>query len=120
MESGESFEKFCSNINDKDYRIFFTGHKGFHIEIHPKVIAPIPNIDRICQFNNKRKEINKRFGDCFCDVLHDHVRLHNSINSWINHSGVQVCAMNYEISNDELFNCYIDEISDKAKKLIKI
>lgn len=32
-------QKYCSDYKDDDYRIFFTGHKGFHIEIRPEAIG---------------------------------------------------------------------------------
>ena len=55
-------KEYCSSLKDEDYRIFFTGHKGFHIEIHPRAISIPPNINRRQYFEDKRKEINKRFG----------------------------------------------------------
>lgn len=111
-------KKYCSNLKNEDYRIFFTGHKGFHIEIHPRAISIPPNVDRWQYFENRRKEINTRFGNSFVDKFHSHVRLHNSINSWIDYSGRQVCSANFEVSIDELFSFSIKDIVGKAKNLV--
>ena len=46
--------KYCSNLKDEDYQAFFTGHKGFHIEINPRAINISPNVDRWNHFENRR------------------------------------------------------------------
>lgn len=109
--------EYCSNLKDEDYRILFTGHKGFHIEIHPRVISMPPNVDRWQHFKNKRKEINNRFGNAFVDKFHSHVRLHNSINSWIDYSGQRIYSMNFEVNTNELFSLTVEDISARAKNL---
>lgn len=110
-------KEYCSSFEGKDFRIFFTGHKGFHIEIHPRAIKMPQNIDRSQYFENRRKEINKKFGNDFVDRFHDHVRLHNSINSWIDYSGRIVCLLSYEVSVDELFRLNAEDILLKARNL---
>lgn len=107
----------CSSLEDKNYRIFFTRHKGFHIEIHPRAITTLHNIDRWKYFENVRKDINKKFGNGFVDKFHNHVRLHNSINSWIDYSGRSVCLMSYEISVDEVHKLSIESILKRARTL---
>lgn len=109
--------EYCSNFNDKNYRVFFTGHKGFHIEIDPKAICISLNINRRPQFESRRKEINEKFGDAFVDRFHDHVRLHNSVNRWIDYSGQTLDSMNFEISINELFGLSAEDIFVKAKSL---
>jgi len=110
-------KKYCSNLKDEDYRIFFTGHKGFHLEIDPRAINIPPNVDRQQHFENRLKDINKRFGDAFVDKLHHHVRLHNSINRWIDYSGRTVSTMNFELSIRELFSLNEKDIFTKAENL---
>lgn len=110
-------EAYCSNLKDEDYRIFFTGHKGFHIEICPRAINIPPNVDQWQHFENRRKDINKLFGNAFVDKFHSHVRLHNSINSWIDYYGQRVYSMNFEVSIDELFSLRAEDISAKAENL---
>jgi len=109
--------EYCSKLERTNYRVFFTGHKGFHIEIHPKAIEISPHRDRRQHFENIRKDINKQYGNAFVDVFHDHIRLHNSVNSWIDYSGERVDSMNFEVSTDELFNLSAEHIFLKARKL---
>jgi len=109
--------EYCSNLKDKDYRIFFTGHKGFHIEIQPKAVGISPCLDRWQHFENIRKDINKRFGNSFVDKFHPHIRLRNSVCSWIDYSGEKVDSVNFEISIDELFSSSAEDIFAKAKNL---
>ena len=110
-------EKYCSNLKDEDYRIFFSGHKGFHIEVHPRAISIPPNVDWLQHFENRRKEMNKLFGNAFVDKFHPHVRLHNSVNSWIDCSGTKIYSMNFEVSIDELLSLSAKDIFIKAKNL---
>lgn len=110
-------KEYCSCLRDDDYRIFFTGHKGFHIEIRPGAIDVQPYMDRRQYFRNRRKEVNNRFGKDFTDPSQEHIRLHNSINVWIDRYGQRVYRMNFEVSLDELFSLSAEEISSKASKL---
>jgi hypothetical protein len=109
-------KEYCSDLQQGDYRIFFTGHKGFHIEIQPTAMGMAPH-DRWQNFENRLKDINKRFGNNFVDKVHPHVRLHNSVNSWIDHSGRTIYAMSLEVSVDELSSLTADDIFAKAENL---
>jgi len=111
-------KEYFANLKSRDYRIFFTGHKGFHIEISPSAIGVSSNTNRWHFFEKVRVEINKRFGSAFIDKFHLHVRLHNSINSWIDYYGKRVDYMNYEVSIDELFNLQAADIVKKARNLV--
>ena len=111
-------KEYFINLKSRDYRIFFTGHKGFHIEISPSAIGVSSNTNRWHFFEKVRVEINKRFGSAFIDKFHLHVRLHNSINSWIDYYGKRVDYMNYEVSIDELFNLQAADIVKKARNLV--
>ncbi len=107
----EYFYKFREN----DFRIFFTGHKGFNIEIHPKALQiSSSSSDRYRQFTRIRKEINAVFGDSFADKLHNEVRLHDSINRFISSDGVVMNRMKFEISVRELKRITVDEICLKS------
>jgi len=110
-------KEYCSSLEDKDYRIFFTGHKGFRIEIQSRALGISTCIDRWQHYETIRKDINKRFGNAFVDKFHSHIRLHNSVNSWIDFSGRIVHSMNFEVSVDELFSVGAEEIFLKAKNL---
>lgn len=113
-------KEYCSHLKDEDYRVFFTGHKGFHIEIQPRAIDIPAYVDRWQHFENIRKDINKRFGSAFVDLFHSHIRLHNSINSWIDYSGQQIYSMNFKIDIDELFSLSVEDITAKAKNMAHI
>jgi len=52
-------KNYCSNLKDEDYRILFTGHKGFHIEVRPGAINIPPHVDQWRYFETERTEINK-------------------------------------------------------------
>lgn len=108
---------YCSSLSAEDYRVFFTGHKGFHVEINPRAIKPPPNVGRLQHFENRRKYINQLFGSTFIDKFHPHVRLHNSINSWIDYSGKRVYSMNFEVDIDGLFDLSAEQIFAKARNL---
>lgn len=110
-------QEYCSNFKDDEYRIFFTGHKGFHIEIRPEAIDVQPHIDRRQYFENRRKEVNSHFGKGFVDPFHDHIRLHNSINVWIDCSGQRICRMKFELTLRELNSLSVDEICSKSERL---
>lgn len=110
-------QEYCSNSKDGDYRIFFTGHKGFHIEIRPGAIGLQTHMDRRAYFEKRRKEVNNHFGNGFVDPFHEHIRLHNSINVWIDYSGQLVCRMKFEITRRELDSLSIDEICSQSKRL---
>ena len=110
-------KKYCSNLKDEDYRVLFTGHKGFHIEVRPSAISTSPHVDRRQCFERERTEINKSFGHDFVDKFHDHVRLHNSINHWIDYSGKETYSMSFEASVDGLFSLSAEDIFARAKDL---
>jgi hypothetical protein len=112
-------KEYCFNLKGKDYRIFFTGHKGFHIEVKPKATGMSPCLDQRQHFENIRKDINERLGNAFIDTFHPHVRFHNSVNSWIARSGERVDSMNFEVKIDELFSLSAEDIFVKAKNLAR-
>ena len=52
-------------------------------------------------------------------MFHDHIRLHNSVNSWIDYSGERVDLMNFEVSFDELFSLSSEDIFVEARNLAR-
>ncbi|MBM2832630.1 MAG: hypothetical protein HW414_1682 [Dehalococcoidia bacterium] len=109
--------EYCSSLRGDSYRIFFSGHKGFHVEIHPRAINTPHNTGRLPYFESKRKEVNEKFGANFVDRFHEHLRLHHSANCWIDYGGHTACLMNYEVSVNELFRLSADEMLSRAKNL---
>lgn len=110
-------KEYCSNLIDGDYRIFFTGHKGFHIEIRPEAIGVRAHMDRRHYFEKRRKEVNNHFRTGFVDPFHKCLRLHNSINIWIDYSGQWVCRMIFELTFKELDSLSINEICSRSERL---
>ena len=101
-------EIVCSyNVKENDIRVFFTGRKGFNIEILPSPLKIVGTTKQQDQAEDKRKEIiqelrkgknlsssseNGRIhlgsnsvssNGTLIDTIHDYNRLHNSFNSWI-------------------------------------
>ena len=107
-------EGYCSSLEIGSYRIFFSGHKGFHVEVKPEATGISPSAKRWQHFENIRKSINRRFGDSFIDKFHPHVRLHDSINSWIGYDSVTVNAMTFEVGISDLFRLSADDIFARA------
>lgn len=121
----------------KDFRIFFTGHKGFNIEIRPMVLnisGQIP--DQIRLSNNIQVNIinhlrNIHYVQCetinavddfgtiidstygsryFPELKHPYTRLHNSINSWVGDNGKITSRKKIELSYQDLLNKSIEDI----------
>ncbi len=110
-------QEYCSNFKEDEYRIFFTGHKGFNIEIHPRVFGELSKVHRRRVFGQELREINNHYGRSFVDPQHEHVRLHRSINNWIDYSGVWNYAMKIQMTKRQLATGNVEDILNKAKKL---
>mgnify|MGYP001602302971 CR=1 FL=1 len=94
-------------LKDSDIQLFFTGHKGFNIEILPSALglAGIASEwdNKVCNIREEIiSELRRSAGlvsqsgqarnivsakGTVIDGIHDYVRLHNSINKWIETSG---------------------------------
>jgi len=116
----------------RDFRIFFTGHKGFNIEIKPQSIAVYDlSYDQETLYGEKRiiiirylRKLNsidikcRNFVDnngTIIDLIHNHVRLHDSINSWIDNNGKVISRRKKELIYTELFNKSITDICDSGE-----
>ncbi len=127
-----------------DLRIFFSGRKGFNIEIRPEALGisgPVPdqiklssrkldNIIGILRNNNNIQDATKNivssqktvidriYGDRFGYKLkHPCVRLHGSINKWIRGDGKAVARRKIEITYKQLWEKSAAEISSESEKL---
>jgi len=134
-------------ISKDDLRIFFSGHKGFNIEIYPQALKMRGMIsDQIKCFsmnldgtidvlrrNNKvlndtRNMVSNRgtcidriYGDRFGYKLkHPYIRLHNSVNKWIRGSESEITRMKIELTVKQLRNMSVAEISSKSEELAQI
>jgi hypothetical protein len=109
--------KLLCHLETDDFHIFFSGHKGFNIEIRPKALGISPSINQWRQFRNKRLEINSTFGDNFIDTIKEYVRLHDSINRWIANNGKEENRMKFELSLHELNNLDIEDVCTRSERL---
>ncbi len=113
--------EYLYQFNEKDFRIFFTGHKGFHVEILSRALGLIDCERTEEQYEHIIDNINDIFSrnkaTRFIDKVHDEIRLHNSINRWIDKNGKIINRMKFELSIQELKNSSIDEICRKSELL---
>lgn len=112
-------KEYLFRLKDDDFRIFFTGHKGFNIEVRPQALGIASNRNREQGFDHRLKEINKIFGNSFVDGYHDFLRLHDSINSWVSINGKITHRMKFELTSDELNSMSIEEICLISEKLAR-
>lgn len=129
----------CShNGNDGDIRVFFTGHKGFNIEILPSAIGITGTIRQqktlrelkrrdIIQKLRQGKNLGSSSKDCSIplgsnsvtangtsiDQNQDYTRLHNSINKWIQ-DGTAKAREKTEFTIAELYNLSLEQIIAKS------
>ena len=133
-------DEFRVDINS--LRIFFTGHKGFNLEIRPQAldirgstcdqIRKSANIlhqitvalrgGKSWQTTNRVSDVgtvvDQIYGDRFCYTLkHPYIRLHGSLNMWISSDGKTRTRMKIELTVDELNKLPATEIASRAEKL---
>jgi len=109
-------EHLCE-LKEGDLRIFFTGHKGFNIEVRPQALGIVSLDNQWRQFRDIRAAINKTFGDNFVDTIKERLRLHDSINRWIANDGEEVNRMKFELSLCELNSLGVEEICRRSERL---
>ncbi len=114
-------EEYLCKFKEGDYRILFTGHKGFNIEVRPRALGITCTGNRQREFERRLRYINKVFGGSsnkkFVDKIHDEIRLHNSINRWIANDGNTVNRMKFELGIQELSSLSADEICQRSENL---
>jgi len=113
--------EYLYGFKKEDFRIFFTGHKGFNVEVCPQALDVVHINGRLQQFKRILKDINRLFisgkDRQFVDKIHCEVRLHNSINRWIANDGKIKNRMKFELSLHELNNVTAEEVCRKSEKL---
>ncbi len=114
---------------DNDIHIFFTGHKGFNLEIRPEIVDIVgTQKEQESKAGDLRKEVIKKLQQgknleynyvskrgTLIDPIHKHVRLHCSLNKWISQTG-EIVRMKIELSITELKNLTIEEIIAKSER----
>ena len=109
--------EYLRGLQESDFRVFFTGHKGFNIEVRPQALGITCTRNRQQQFEHRRNYINGFFGNSFVDKIHEWVRLHNSVNNWIGNNGKEVYRMKFELSLYQLNSMCVDEICTESQTL---
>jgi len=120
-----------------DIRIFFSGRKGFNIEIRPQALGIVGSVaDQLMLSAKKRQEIVEQldvcnntissagtridpvYGDRFnnYELKHPYIRLHDSWNKWARNNGITCARRKIEISLDKLFDSTVDEICARAEE----
>jgi hypothetical protein len=133
------------NLGKDDLRIFFTGHKGFNIEVRPealridgsityqielsaqkldKIIEALRDINKIevaCAniVTNQDTCIDAVYGNRVGGywLKYPYTRLHCSINKWVRNHDSEMARMKTQISLDELRNRNVADISLDAERL---
>jgi hypothetical protein len=133
------------NLATNDLRIFFTGHKGFNIEVRSEALRIDGSINNQIELSAQKldkiiealRDINKIEGACTNIVTnqdtcidavygnrvggywlkHPYTRLHYSINKWVRNNDSKMARMKTEISLDELRNRNAADISLDAERL---
>lgn len=104
-----------------ELRVMFTGHKGFNIEVLPRTVGITSTKNQQEEFDAWLKYINNALGSNtnrkFVDSLHDHVRLHNSINKWIQYDGKEVSRCKYEVTIEQLHSLSASGIISVSEQL---
>jgi len=109
-------------IPENDYRVFFSGHKGFNLEIapslyriedHRKFVQVHCDIRRMIikrlQENSTLKDNYVGPGKTLIDPFHEHTRLHWSINQWVV-GNAKINRRKIELTRERLFTLPIAQI----------
>lgn len=125
-------------LSDGDIRIFFSGRKGFNIEIHPKSLninGPIEeqitksamrlleltnylSVNNNSMISRKGTFIDQIYGGRHNDyeLKHPFIRLHNSWNKWICQPGIYKARKRSQLTQDEIAAFTIEEICAVAER----
>lgn len=130
-------------VDINSLRIFFTGHKGFNLEIRPqaldiqgstndqvrksaKVLHKITEVLRRGKSWQTRNQVSdvgtvvdQIYGDRYSGyrLKHPYIRLHGSLNMWISSDGKTKTRMKIELTVHELNKLPAAEIANRAEKL---
>ncbi len=117
-------------LGPSDYRLFFTGHKGFNIEVRPKALGIHGDAnDQLEQSKDARQSLiqylrsNHSFSginqvsdeDTLIDSFHRYIRLHDSFNSWIKDSQTMK-QKKTEFTLKDIYGLSLEEIFSVASE----
>jgi len=116
-------------------RIFFSGRKGFNIEICPRALGIRVSVNNQVELSAKKLEeiigtlitnkasksktvIDRIYGNRFGYRLkHPYIRLHDSVNKWICSDGKAIARRRIEITSEELQTKNAVEIALESERL---
>ena len=122
-------------ISSRDMRIFFSGRKGFNIEICPRALGIRGSVNNQVELSAKKLEeiigtiitnkasksktvIDRIYGNRFGYRLkHPYIRLHDSVNKWICSDGKAIARRRIEITIEELQTKNAVEIALETERL---
>jgi len=136
----------CQSLDEKDMRIFFSGRKGFNIEINPAAIG-IRAADNVCDqlklsaakqdgIRSAIRDANRVPDDMFTSrsatsnggttidlvyrngLNHPYIRLHDSINKWTSSSRGSLARRRIAVRLDDLFNLSVEQICRQAERCV--
>ena len=119
-------------IHENDLRVLFTGRKGFNIEVRPSSlgIRMDGTVDAQVKVSRRKLEkirdavrssrgttIDRIYGGKFdkCELKHPYVRLHNSINEWMQKDGNKLARRKIKLSLADLFGMSAEQICQQAR-----
>jgi len=107
-----------SRLPETDYRVFFTGHKGFSIEVRPGALGDIRSDPYSSAWRKYLSSLRVlQVGTAKVDVLHHELRLQNSINHWMDDRGRKMYRMKYEVSPSALRTHNADYFCSRGEEL---
>lgn len=141
----EAFRFLCGDLGVRvnKLKIFFTGRKGFNLEVNPQALSIRGSIDdqvkesatvlhkvtealrlgKSWQINNQVSDagtvIDQIYGSRYSGyrLKHPHIRFHNSLNKWFISDGTTKSRMKIELSVDELNRLAAKEVIAISEKL---
>lgn len=111
---------------EKSFRLFFSGRKGFNIEIVPAALgiegseadqikkSALALEDIVSKLSLDDTVIDRIYGNRFAyQIKHPYIRLHDSMNCWTSSSDI-ICRRRLALTVDDLRNLRVDQILERA------
>lgn len=105
-------------VDERDMRVFFSGRKGFHVEISPSALRIQSWLGQhdircpcdACGVRAKLKQCIGPTGETVIDPIHSYVRLADSLNGWIDDNDCLVVRRKTLLAMADLRSFGSDEI----------
>jgi len=119
-------------VGEENLRVFFSGRKGFNVEVRPEALKISGSITDQIELSAKKLDaivgavtvrgntiIDKIYGSKRGGfrLKHPYIRLHSSINSWIGNEGKEIKRMKFELTIPQLKSVTADKIRQKSEEL---